>query len=116
MGDEFEFNALESQGYPQPDCCHRKPNLEDPIVPVAKSDVADTATVPRVDRVAASLATPGEPAGHYPKSSWPFGETLLHAIYDEPDADSAFRPMRTILNAPSDKLPKVADYRQERRG
>ena len=43
-----------------------------------------------------------------PKSSWPWVRTLLHSVYDQPDADSVAAQYDRIVDALSDKLPKVA--------
>src|SRR6202022_4195402 len=45
-----------------------------------------------------------------PKSSWPWVRTLLHSVYDQPDSDSVEAQYDRIINALSDKLPKVADH------
>ena len=51
--------------------------------------------------------------GITPKSSWPWVRTLLHSIYDQPDADSVLAQYDRVLNALSEKLPKVADHLEE---
>lgn len=43
-----------------------------------------------------------------PKSSWPWVKTLLHSVYDQPDADAAHAQFDRVLNALEEKLPKVA--------
>jgi putative transposase len=45
-----------------------------------------------------------------PKSSWPWVRTLLHSVYDQPDADSVAAQDDRIIDALSDKLPKVAEH------
>lgn len=45
-----------------------------------------------------------------PKSSWPWVRTLLHSIYDQPDADSVVAQYDRVLDALSDKLPNVAEH------
>ena len=45
-----------------------------------------------------------------PKSSWPWVRTLLHSIYDQPDAESVVAQYDRVLDALSDKLPKVAEH------
>ncbi len=58
-----------------------------------------------------------------PKSSWPGGptrfrgrvETLLHSVYDQPDADSVHSPYDRVLDALSEKLPKVAAHLDDAR-
>jgi len=45
-----------------------------------------------------------------PKSSWPWVRTLLHSIYDQPDAESVVAQYDRVLDALSDKLPKVAAH------
>lgn len=45
-----------------------------------------------------------------PKSSWPWVRTLLHSVYDQPDADSVAAQYDRIIDALSDKLPKVAGH------
>jgi hypothetical protein len=43
-----------------------------------------------------------------PKSSWPWVRTLLHSVFDQPDAQSVAAQYDRIIDALSDKLPKVA--------
>ncbi|NHU41686.1 IS256 family transposase [Rhodococcus sp. A14] len=45
-----------------------------------------------------------------PKASWPWVKTLLHSVYDQPDADSVHAQYDRIIGALSEKLPKVADH------
>ncbi|OBJ71460.1 IS256 family transposase [Mycobacterium sp. 1274756.6] len=45
-----------------------------------------------------------------PKTSWPWVKTLLHSVYDQPDADSVGAQYDRIIDALADKLPKVADH------
>jgi len=45
-----------------------------------------------------------------PKASWPWVRTLLHSIYDQPDAESVVAQYDRVLEALTDKLPKVAEH------
>ncbi|PIB73081.1 IS256-like element IS1407 family transposase, partial [Mycobacterium celatum] len=45
-----------------------------------------------------------------PKSSWPWVRTLLHSIFDQPDAESVVAQYDRVLDAVTDKLPKVAEH------
>jgi putative transposase len=45
-----------------------------------------------------------------PKSSWPWVKTLLHSVFDQPDAQSVAAQYDRIIDALSDKLPKVAAH------
>ena len=45
-----------------------------------------------------------------PKASWPWVRTMLHSIYDQPDAESVVAQYDRVLDALSDKLPKVAEH------
>jgi putative transposase len=45
-----------------------------------------------------------------PKSSWPWVRTLLHSIFDQPDAESVVAQYDRALDALSDKLPKLAEH------
>jgi len=45
-----------------------------------------------------------------PKSSWPWVKTLLHSVYDQPDADAVHAQFDRVLNALEEKLPKVAEH------
>jgi putative transposase len=51
-----------------------------------------------------------------PKSSWPWVRTLLHSIYDQPDAESVVAQYDRVLDALADKLPKVAGHLDTARG
>jgi putative transposase len=45
-----------------------------------------------------------------PKTSWPWVRTLLHSVYDQPDSDSVAAQYDRIVDALTDKLPKVAEH------
>ena len=45
-----------------------------------------------------------------PKTSWPWVKTLLHSVYDQPDADAVHAQFDRVLHALEEKLPKVADH------
>jgi putative transposase len=45
-----------------------------------------------------------------PKSSWPWVRTLLHSIFDQPDAESVVAQYDRVLDALADKLPKVGEH------
>lgn len=45
-----------------------------------------------------------------PKASWPWVRTLLHSIFDQPDAESVVAQYDRVLDALSGKLPKVAEH------
>jgi transposase-like protein len=45
-----------------------------------------------------------------PKTSWPWVKTLLHSVYDQPDADSVHAQYDRLIDTISDKLPAVAEH------
>jgi putative transposase len=45
-----------------------------------------------------------------PKASWPWVKTLLHSVYDQPDAQSVHEQFDRVLDALTDKLPAVVDH------
>src|SRR3954470_2159742 len=45
-----------------------------------------------------------------PKSSWPWVKTLLHSVYDQPDAAAVHAQFDRLVDAVADKLPTVADH------
>ncbi|PRY03650.1 IS256 family transposase [Kineococcus rhizosphaerae] len=45
-----------------------------------------------------------------PKTSWPWVKTLLHSVYDQPDADSVHAQFDRLLDVVEAKLPKVAAH------
>jgi putative transposase len=45
-----------------------------------------------------------------PKSSWPWVKAMLHSVYDQPDAPSVHAQFDRVLEALTDKLPKVAEH------
>ena len=45
-----------------------------------------------------------------PKASWPWVKTLLHSVYDQPDAASVHAQYDRLVDAVQDKLPKVAEH------
>ena len=50
-----------------------------------------------------------------PKTSWPWVRTLLHSIYDQPDADSVVAQYDRVLESLTKKLPRVVAHLQENR-
>ncbi len=48
--------------------------------------------------------------GATPKSSWPWVKTLLHSVYDQPDAEAVHAQFDRVLNALEEKLPAVAEH------
>jgi transposase-like protein len=45
-----------------------------------------------------------------PKASWPGVRAMLHSVYDQPDAASVHAQFDRLVEAMTDKLPKVADH------
>jgi putative transposase len=45
-----------------------------------------------------------------PKSSWPWVKTMLHSVYDQPDAASVHAQYDRLVDAVAGKLPKVAGH------
>jgi putative transposase len=45
-----------------------------------------------------------------PKSSWGWVKALLHSIYDQPDADAVHAQFDRVVDALTEKLPKVAEH------
>ena len=45
-----------------------------------------------------------------PKASWPWVKTLLHSVYDQPDAASVHAQYDRLVDAVASKLPKVAGH------
>ena len=45
-----------------------------------------------------------------PKSSWPWVKTLLHSVYDQPDATAVHAQFDRVLDALDAKFPKVAAH------
>ncbi len=51
-----------------------------------------------------------EPDVCAPKAPWPWVKTLLHSVYDQPDAASVQAQYDRLVDAVQDKLPKVAEH------
>jgi putative transposase len=45
-----------------------------------------------------------------PKASWPWVRTLLHSVYDQPDSASVHDQYGPLIDAITEKLPKVAAH------
>ena len=45
-----------------------------------------------------------------PKASWPWVKTLLHSVYDQPDATSVHAQYDRLIDAIAEKLPTVAEH------
>jgi transposase-like protein len=45
-----------------------------------------------------------------PKASWPWVKTMLHSVYDQPDAASVHAQYDRLVDAVAGKLPKVAEH------
>ncbi|HET9654595.1 MAG TPA: IS256 family transposase [Kineosporiaceae bacterium] len=50
-----------------------------------------------------------------PKASWPWVKTLLHSVYDQPDAASVHTQFDRLVQAVAVKLPKVGEHLEEAR-
>ncbi|WP_448061793.1 IS256 family transposase [Cellulomonas hominis] len=50
-----------------------------------------------------------------PKSSWPAVKTMLHSVYDQPDADSVHAQFDKLLDHVADLLPAVAAHLDDAR-
>jgi len=50
-----------------------------------------------------------------PKAPWPWVKTMLHSVYDQPDAASVHAQYDRLVEAVSDKLPAVAEHLQAAR-
>lgn len=50
-----------------------------------------------------------------PKSSWGWVKALLHSVYDQPDAESVHAQFDRVVDALTEKLPKVAEHLEEAR-
>jgi len=45
-----------------------------------------------------------------PKASWPWVKTLLHSVYDQPDAASVHTQYDRLVEAVAGQLPKIAEH------
>ena len=45
-----------------------------------------------------------------PRGSWPWVKTMLHSVYDQPDADSVHAQYDRLVDAVAGNLPKVAEH------
>src|SRR6185436_16165131 len=45
-----------------------------------------------------------------PKASWPWVKTLLHSVYDQPDAGSVHAQYDRLIDTIEEKLPAVAEH------
>ena len=50
-----------------------------------------------------------------PKASWPWVRTLLHSVYDQPDAASVHAQYDRLIDAIASKLPDVARHLEDAR-
>jgi transposase-like protein len=50
-----------------------------------------------------------------PKASWPWVKTLLHSVYDQPDAEAVHAQFDRVLDALEGKLPAVATHLDQAR-
>jgi putative transposase len=48
--------------------------------------------------------------GVTPKASWPWVKTLLHSVYDQPDATSVHAQYDRVLDVLTGKLPAIAEH------
>jgi transposase-like protein len=48
-----------------------------------------------------------------PKSSWGWVKALLHSVYDQPDAEAVHAQFDRVVDALTEKLPKVADHLED---
>jgi putative transposase len=45
-----------------------------------------------------------------PKSAWPAVKTMLHSVYDQPDAEAVHAQFDKLLDSVGDRLPAVAEH------
>jgi putative transposase len=45
-----------------------------------------------------------------PKSAWPAVKTMLHSVYDQPDAPAVHAQFDKLLDAMAEQLPNVAEH------
>jgi putative transposase len=45
-----------------------------------------------------------------PKSAWPAVKTMLHSVYDQPDAEAVHAQFDKLLDSMTEKLPAVAEH------
>lgn len=45
-----------------------------------------------------------------PKGAWPAVKTMLHSVYDQPDAEAVHAQFDKLLDTVTDKLPRVAEH------
>ena len=57
----------------------------------------------------------GEPQAVCPKSAWPAVKTMLHSVYDQPDAAAVHAQFDKLLDTTARSLPKVAAYLDDAR-
>jgi putative transposase len=50
-----------------------------------------------------------------PKASWPWVKTMLHSVYDQPDAASVHTQFERLVDTVAYKLPTVADHLESAR-
>ena len=50
-----------------------------------------------------------------PKAAWPWVRTMLHSIYDQPDAKAVAAQFDRVIDALAEKLPAVADHLDQAR-
>jgi transposase-like protein len=50
-----------------------------------------------------------------PKHAWPGVKTMLHSVYDQPDAKAVHAQFDKLLEAVAEKLPEVHDHLEEAR-
>lgn len=50
-----------------------------------------------------------------PKASWPWVKTLLHSVYDQPDADAVHAQFDRVVETLAEKLPAVVEHLEEAR-
>ena len=73
------------------------------------------ATLPGSGLAALQNPLRDQPDGDHPEVSWPWVRTLLHSVFDQPDAESVAAQYDRIIDALADKLPKVADHLENAR-
>jgi len=50
-----------------------------------------------------------------PKNAWTWVRALLHSVYEQPDAGSVHAQFDHVLDALTDKLPRVAEHLEQAR-
>ena len=120
VGEDFSMRELRKHGWRFDSYKDRQGQATDSYLLVEKGARTWLGERREVDAVSAAvrrlvLDRAANLMSATPKSSWPWVKTLLHSVYDQPDAEAVHAQFDRVIDTLTDKLPAVAEHLESAR-